>query len=134
MPRNILVAEDDDQVRQVIRLALERAGYDVCEAADGEEARRALGTAPFDLVITDIVMPGKDGLETIMFLRRNHPGTPVIAISGHDSPLFLSNAAGLGATHVLAKPFAPSQLLDLVDRVLAEAPAKRTAEVREAHP
>lgn len=134
MPRNILIAEDDDQVRRVIRLALERAGYDVCEAADGEEARRALGVAPFDLVITDIVMPGKDGLETIMFLRRNHPGTPVIAISGHDNPLFLSNAAGLGATHVLAKPFTPSRLLDLVARVLAEAAARRTAEVREAHP
>lgn len=134
MPRNILIAEDDDQVRRVIRLALERAGYDVCEAADGEEARRALGVAPFDLVITDIVMPGKDGLETIMFLRRNHPGTPVIAISGHDNPLFLSNAAGLGATHVLPKPFTPSRLLDLVARVLAEAAARRTAEVREAHP
>jgi len=134
MPRNILIAEDDEQVRQVIRVALERAGYDVCEAADGEEARRALGAASFDLVITDIVMPGKDGLETIMFLRRNHHGTPVIAISGHDNPLFLSNAAGLGATHVLAKPFTPSRLLDLVAHVLTKAPATRAAEVGEAHP
>lgn len=119
MPRNILLAEDDDQIRQMLRVCLERAGYGVCEAADGDEARRALDLTPFDLVITDIVMPGKDGLETILFVRRHRPGTRIIAISGHDNPLFLTNAAGLGATHVLAKPFTPSQLLDLVARVLA---------------
>jgi len=132
MSHSILLAEDDEQVRQVLRASLERAGYDVCEAADGNEARRALELAPFDLVITDIVMPGRDGIETILFVRRQRPETRVIAISGHDDPLFLSNAAGLGAAHVLAKPFTPSQLLKLVAHVLESEASSQGASDRSS--
>ena len=119
MQPNVLVADDNDEVRSLIRRSLERAGYGVCEAANGEEAVRALRTMSFDLVVTDIFMPEKDGLETIVYLRREAPGTKIIAISGGDTDLFLTDARGLGATDVLAKPFTPRQLLQLVTAVLA---------------
>lgn len=119
MAQNILVAEDDEQVRSVIRMALESNGYDVCEAANGEEAVRACQTAPFDLVIADILMPEMDGLETIMFLRKEMKDVKIIAISGSENQLFLNNAAGLGATSILPKPFSPAQLLTAVREALS---------------
>ena len=122
MSTSILVAEDDESVRDVIRRSLEQAGYSVCEAANGEEAIRALDAVPFDLVITDILMPERDGLETILYLRRSSPRTKVIAISGAANDLFLTDAAGLGAARVLTKPFKPDELLSLVAETLASAP------------
>lgn len=116
----ILVAEDEEGIRQLIRQSLEQKGHDVCEAANGEEALRALRTIPFDLVITDIFMPERDGLETIMYLRKEMPDVKIIAISGMENRLFLDNASGLGATRVLPKPFRPSQLLELVDDLMSK--------------
>lgn len=122
MSHRILVADDNEQVRSVIRRSLEFAGYSVREVANGEEAVRALHATAFDLVITDILMPEKDGLETIMYLRRENPGTKVIAISGAANELFLTDARGLGAVSVLAKPFTPDDLLRLVRSVLSPRP------------
>ncbi len=118
MNQNILVVEDDPEVRHLIRRTLEDAGYDVCEAANGKEADKAVKAAPFDLVITDILMPEQDGLETIIHLRRTTPGTKIIAISGTQNELFLRDARGLGASAILAKPFQPAALLDIVKRQL----------------
>jgi CheY-like chemotaxis protein len=118
MCQSILVADDNDEVRRVIRLTLEQDGFDVCEAADGEEAVRALSDIPFDLVITDILMPQKDGLETIMHLRRATPSTKVIAMSGAGNELFLRDASGLGVAGILLKPFTAGDLRQLVLSVL----------------
>lgn len=118
MPLSILVAEDTEDVRRVIARVLERHGYDVCEAANGEEAIRALQTVPFDLVITDILMPQRDGLETIMYLRKQMPRMKVLAISGAENQLFLANASGLGATEILPKPFTPDQLIAKIGELL----------------
>lgn len=115
---SVLIAEDDEAIRGLVRQCLEGAGYDVCEAANGNEALRALRAMPFDLVITDILMPEKDGLETIVFVRKHRPQTKVIAISGNQNQLFLNNACGLGAARVLTKPFRPRELLDLVTELL----------------
>ena len=93
--QNILVADDDAGVRHLIRYSLEQAGYSVSEVTNGAEAIRAVHTAPFDLVITDILMPETDGLETIMHLRKRMPGLKVIAISGVENALFLADARGL---------------------------------------
>ena len=118
MCQNILIVEDDEEVRGLIRQTLENAGYGVREAANGIEAIRPAEEAAFDLVITDILMPEKDGLETIIHLRRENPGTKVIAISGGHNELFLRNARGLGALSVVTKPFTPKTLLGVVAEIL----------------
>jgi CheY-like chemotaxis protein len=120
MTRSVLLAEDDDQIRRVMRQALEQAGFDVCEAADGREAIDALGVTSFDLIITDILMPERDGLEAIQFARRQQPRARIVAISGNNSELNLTNASGLGAMRVLSKPFTPTQLITLVNEIFAE--------------
>jgi CheY-like chemotaxis protein len=122
MAQSILVADDDDRVRYTIRARLEQAGYDVHEAANGSAAIQALYALPFDLVITDILMPDRDGLETIMHVRKRTPHTKVIAISGAADALFLADAAGLGAHGVLSKPFKPNDLLLMVQNLLRPVP------------
>lgn len=118
--QSILIAEDDPGVRHLIRRSLEQAGYSVAEATNGAEAIRAVHAAPFDLVITDILMPETDGLEAIVHLRKRTPGLKVIAISGYENALFLADARGLGATRVLTKPFKPGDLLTLVHDLLGQ--------------
>jgi len=81
----ILVIDDDRKLREVISRALERAGYDVLEADDGEAGIRLYREHGADLIITDIFMPERDGLETILQLRRESPGVKIVAISGGDS-------------------------------------------------
>jgi CheY-like chemotaxis protein len=118
MSHSILIVEDDAEVRHLIRHTLASSGYDVSEASNGAEAVRTIKATPFDLVITDILMPEQDGLETIIFLRRNAPNTKIIAISGTQNELFLRDARGLGAGATLTKPFQPAALLDAVHRQL----------------
>lgn len=118
MGQSILIADDDDRVRYTLRARLEQAGYDVHEAATGAAAIEALYALPFDLVIADILMPDRDGLEAIIHVRKKAPRTKVIAISGAADGLFLADAAGLGAHGVLAKPFKPDDLLVMVKDLL----------------
>jgi CheY-like chemotaxis protein len=120
----ILLVEDDAEIRRVLRRALKGEGYEVHEAANGDEALQAFQTEPFDLVVTDILMPERDGLETIVSIRREVPSIKIIAISGApNQELFLDNASGLGATRVLAKPFTPRQLNALVKEMLSSPTA-----------
>lgn len=121
MSFKILVVDDDAEVRNVVRRTLESAGYAVREAANGAEAIAAAQATLFDLVITDILMPEKDGLETVIHLRRNMPDLSVIAISGCGNELYLRDAVGLGATKILAKPFTPTRLRELVAEILTPA-------------
>ena len=78
----ILIIDDDDQIRRVLRKTLERDGYDVADAPNGKEGIRLYRENPADLVITDIIMPEKEGIETIRELRRDFPEVKIIAISG----------------------------------------------------
>ncbi len=118
----ILVIDDEPQVRAFLRNTLEGSGHDVSEAADGDAGLRAFEARPADLVITDIVMPGREGLETIRMLRQYDPALKIIAISGagrvggYD---FLDIARKFGAARGLAKPFGDSQLLSTVQDMLA---------------
>ena len=117
----ILVVDDVEFVRFVIRKNLESAGHEVTEAENGVEAIAAQDADPFDLIITDIVMPKKDGFETIKELHRRYPETKIIAISGGDRPSgpgMLTDAKTLGAQGVLSKPFGKQQLLQLIDEIL----------------
>jgi DNA-binding response OmpR family regulator len=122
-PARILIVDDDDSVRVVLRQALVRAGYEVIEAADGNEAVRLFKEAPAKLVITDILMPDKDGIETIQEFRRTNPGVKIIAISGGgriDPKMCLLMAKMVGANRVLPKPFQAQTLLAAVRELLPE--------------
>jgi two-component system chemotaxis response regulator CheY len=122
----ILLVDDDEAIRSVLGMALVSAGYEVEEAADGDFALAAYRRHRADVVITDLVMPEKDGLAMIMDLRRLDPGAKVIAISGGGrslgpGQLYLESARSLGALLILAKPFTAAALLKAVEDVLPRA-------------
>jgi YesN/AraC family two-component response regulator len=122
---HILVIDDEDLVRHTLREMLESAGHRVSEAENGNEGLRRFTEAPADLVITDIIMPEKEGVETIQILLRQHPGLKVIAISGGGRTGnfdYLALAKKLGANRILKKPFRKSELLEAVDACLDGAP------------
>jgi DNA-binding response OmpR family regulator len=121
----VLVIDDDQQVRDLLRRILERAGHTVVDAADGAAGTAVQRSRPADLIITDIFMPGQDGLETILELRRAFTGVRIIAISGgdHSGQMDLrKEALLLGASHALRKPFAPGELLAVVSETLGLPP------------
>ena len=117
----ILVIDDDRQVRTLLRMILEREGHEVIEAPDGKVGIELYRNEPADVVITDIFMPEKEGLETIMDLRREYPEVKLIAISGggrlkpHE---YLVVARKLGARFTLTKPFERDGLLEAVTGIL----------------
>ena len=82
LQQRILLVDDDEAVRSVLRRSLVKAGYEVHEAGEGGAALKLLASAPADLIITDLVMPEMEGIEFIMALRKTHPKLPVIAMSG----------------------------------------------------
>lgn len=126
----ILVVEDERAVRSMICQALRSGGHDVSEASHGLMAMKILKGAPVDLVITDIFMPVQDGLQTIRELRKDHPDTKIIAISGPewtDSYDVLFLASKLGADRVLRKPFTGAQLQATVAECLEPESAGRSS-------
>ncbi len=119
----ILVIDDEDSVRFTLREILEHENYEVTVAKDGIEGTALFTAQPFPLVITDLYMPEKEGLETILELRENYPDTKIIAISGggrSGSLNLLDLAQTLGADHVIEKPFGKDQVLDCVKECLAD--------------
>jgi DNA-binding response OmpR family regulator len=118
----VLLIDDDDLVRGMLTKALTNAGHKVTEAADGQQGIEVARSASFDIVVTDLVMPVQEGVETIMTLRRERPRLPIIAISGgvSRSKLYLDIAGKIGARRILPKPFTPKELLALIEQVLAE--------------
>jgi len=118
----ILVVDDESEIRSLVSRILKQAGHEVIEAADGNEGTRLFRENLPELLITDIIMPEKEGIETIMELRRDFPNVKIIAISGGGKALArdtcLRFAKGLGANGALAKPFSRQELLDAVQEVL----------------
>jgi DNA-binding response OmpR family regulator len=117
----LLIIDDDDLLRGVLAKALGHAGHAVIEAADGQQGIDLFRSTSIDLVITDLIMPVQEGVETILKLRREKPGLPIVAISGGvtNSRVYLNIAAKIGATRILPKPFTPRELLQVIDEVLA---------------
>ena len=106
-----------ENIRKLFRQTLEREGHEVLEAEDGVQATILADQCYPDILITDIIMPNKEGLETIMEFTRKHPGVPIIAISGgglHATIDYLPLAKKMGATLTLKKPFGPSQIMEAV--------------------
>ncbi len=120
----ILVIDDDDQMRDLLQAILEREGYEVIIAEDGKIGTRLFQQNLPDLVLTDLLMPEKEGIETIMDLKREYPETKIIAISGggnHVGPdNYLKLARKIGANYALKKPFERKELLETIDVVLSE--------------
>lgn len=118
---HILVIDDDETLRPMLGVALERKGYKVTLAEDGAVGVKSfLASAP-DLVITDIIMPEKEGVETIMELREQHPDVKIIAMSGGGprSEIYLKMCSQLGVCNTLSKPFSLDTLITAVDEALA---------------
>lgn len=119
-----LVVDDDPMVRDVVVRTLASAGYPVVAAANGAEAVETFTKTPFPIVVTDIVMPEKEGIETILELKRLSPDVKILAISGGGRERgreFLRYASRLGANAVLSKPFRKAELLEVIAE-FAEAP------------
>ncbi len=124
MPK-ILLVDDEEMTREMLRHALELRGYEVVEAGNGEEALKLNRTDPCPLVITDILMPDKEGLETIMDLRREFPDSKIIAISGGGAVGridYLEAAQKFGAQATFQKPFELAKLFAAVESLLEEEP------------
>lgn len=121
----VLVVDDEALMRRTLRTALERAGHQVEEAEDGNEGLRNFSALKPDLVITDIVMPDREGVEMIGELRRIAPQVPIISMSGGGAvggTLFLELADKLGATRTLAKPIRNADLTQAVQECLSGPP------------
>jgi DNA-binding response OmpR family regulator len=120
--QRILVADDDPGIRRTLQIGLTKAGYDVVEARDGAEAMHLWRHDGADLVILDIYMPDKDGLEVIRELRAESPTTPVITMTdgGRSKNLDpLRHSETFGASRTIAKPFTLEEMLAIVKQVLA---------------
>jgi len=122
----ILVIDDERSIGELLRDYLEKAGYDVQIAVNGDEGMRLFREQPADLIITDIFMPIREGLDTIKELHRDYPGVKIIAMSGgcrvepgNASTMdFLSIAKEFGACATFSKPFHMKDILAAVDKLL----------------
>jgi DNA-binding response OmpR family regulator len=124
---NILLIDDDELVRKTLGFALRGAGHAVHLASDGRDGVKNFSTLHPDLIITDIIMPHQEGIETILELRKLDALVPILAISGAGGSGhmdFLKAAATLGATEVLRKPFAPNALIAAVNACLRRGAAR----------
>lgn len=119
----ILVIDDDAAMRRLILRVLGSRGHTLLEAENGNDGIAQLQDGRPDLIITDILMPQKEGIETIREVIGRAPGIKIIAISGGGAQnlMFLDAAKAFGAHAALAKPFRPDELIETVDRVLAGA-------------
>ena len=120
----ILIIDDDNQFRVMLRIMLENAGHkDIVEAENGHIGMKLIRKDHFDLVITDIIMPDKDGIETIMETKKEFPAIKIIALSGGGKigpDSYLVMAGHLGADKTLVKPFQQSELIDAVRELIKE--------------
>lgn len=122
--KRILVIDDEQQIRTLVAHILESEGYRVDQASDGQKGLYQMQREPVDVIITDILMPAKDGLETIREIRRDFPAAKIIAISGGSQRWgemeFLPIAQKFGADRILPKPFHHEQLLNNVRDLIRE--------------
>lgn len=117
----ILVVEDSEDLRYIIKDILKKAGHEVLEACDGSEVSQHLAEGSLDLVVTDILMPEQEGIQTILQIRRSNPDTKIIGMSGGGkggAEHYLEMAREFGANATMLKPFKKAQLLELVDELL----------------
>jgi DNA-binding response OmpR family regulator len=126
MGKRILVVDDEEVIRKFLRIHLAKLGYEVKEAADGEQAMEQLRKEDFDLLICDVVMPKKDGWEVIKEVKSN-PKTkemPVIVLTARNEDSDMFKGYDLGANYYMTKPFTKTQLLYGLKLMLSETPGE----------
>ena len=116
--RHLLIVDDDDRIRDLLREYLSRAGFRVSIAADAEAARRMLRGINFDLLVIDVMMPGEDGFSLTEWWRGRGGGAPVLMLTARDAPADRITGLSLGADDYLAKPFEPQELLLRIEAIL----------------
>ncbi len=119
----ILIIDDEDQVRAFMRKILQHSGHEVIEASNGKMGMQLYSANPTDLIITDLIMPEKEGIETILEIKTNNPKAKIIAISGGGQLMaedYLCLAKGLGAVSTLSKPFSRDKMMKVVNEALEE--------------
>lgn len=117
----VLIIDDDEQIRVLLEQMMHWAGFDVMVAENGKVAMQLQSANPADLVITDLIMPEQEGLETISRLKRDYGGIKIIAISGGGRigpEAYLPAALELGADKVFSKPFDVQEIVDTVREML----------------
>ncbi|OLC30660.1 MAG: hypothetical protein AUH31_04260 [Armatimonadetes bacterium 13_1_40CM_64_14] len=117
----ILVVDDEESIRDLCARVLTRAGYAVKTAASGEDAVSTLAETAFDLLISDIRMPGMSGLEVLERAKTAYPQIRVVLITGFGTPQILTRGQPPGADRILTKPFSPAELLAAVQENLPPA-------------
>jgi CheY-like chemotaxis protein len=117
----ILLVDNDEFFRTMLGSMLLKLGYDVVEVSDGRQALKSHEASPVDIVITDLLMPEQEGLETIQQFQEKHPGVRIIAMSGGachiNARQFLAIASLFGADRTLVKPFPAAALLTAIEEL-----------------
>ena len=127
IPYRILIADDDESVRGLLKATLPEDGYDVLEAGDGSEALELLAGNAFDLVLLDWNMPKRSGAHVLDELKRRNPELPVVVLTAQHQPTHRELAERLGVDAFLTKPFSPLELLDTIERLLPDRRADEPA-------
>jgi two-component system phosphate regulon response regulator PhoB len=118
----VLIVDDDDVIRSLLRLTLPDEGYDLVEAQDGGQALQITEARQPALVLLDWRMPGLSGADVLTALKQRHPDVPVIVLTAEPEAKVRTQAESLGADVFMAKPFSPLQLLATVERLLPDRP------------
>ena len=122
----ILIIDDEPHILMMLKKMMERAGYEIDLASNGKEGIELFQKSPADLVITDIIMPEKEGLETIREMKRIHPRLKIIAMSGGgkiSAENYLETARIFGATRIIEKPFTQGEMIAAVKELIASGNA-----------
>ena len=118
---HILVVDDEKDIRDMLKRMLEREEHVVTLAENGKQALKMIEAVDPEIIITDLIMPEKEGIETILEVRKRHPNIKIIAISGGGRvgpESYLKLAKSIGASHSLTKPFTHNELLSAVNDLL----------------
>jgi DNA-binding response OmpR family regulator len=126
-PSRILIVDDDETVRSLLRATLPEGGYDVLEASDGDQALELIALEPPDLVLLDWHLPGRAGSQVLDEIKSRDPDLPVVVLTAQHQPPHRALAEALGVDVFLTKPFSPMELLDTVERLLAKDAPNQTA-------
>ena len=122
--KKILVVDDDPMVLDSCELVLCSEGYEVSLTSGVKEALELLEEKKFDLLLVDVIMPEYDGMYLIGNVRENLPHLPILVMSGYPTPETISSGMRMGATHFIAKPFTPDELIKAVHKAMAEGQEK----------
>ena len=127
--RHLLVVDDDDRIRNLLKEFLSRAGFRVTGAPDAEAARRLLSLLDFDLLVFDVMMPGEDGFSLAKWVREAGPSrqAPILMLTARDGSEDRIAGLSLGADDYLSKPFEPQELLLRIEAILRRAGARPSA-------